>query len=284
MHAENELQLADSVDMNTSAPDDGLILIDEIKVAIFSPEGNEIVTKSDLDRPNLAGAIRGMEDIVFEWLAYLDAKRWKMLPDEAMVDKYLTMIQRDNNLSSDDLKRMFANAGYTYEEGREQLKKMQAVNLMLGNKVRSSLVVPRKEVIAYYEDNPEYEDMELKIARIVIPFDENKTRDQQKRDIKRAVAAKNSPIDWGTAFWVKEEDVAPEKRFIFKMKQGQVSLPKATAEGFEMYRVIERKEKRLKTLDERYQEIVEALTQPKYHELLNKYKKELLDSASIVYF
>src|SRR3989304_1325054 len=104
------------------------ILLDSIKVVIYGVEGTEIITKSDVDRLSLEGKPRTLDDIILERLMYLDAKKFKMQPDEAAIEKHLGAIQRENNLSSNDLKQIFRSAGYSFEEGREQLGMMSAVN------------------------------------------------------------------------------------------------------------------------------------------------------------
>ena len=54
--------------------------------------------------------------------------------------------------------------------------------------------------------------------------------------------------------------------------------------GFELLKMVTKKEKRLKPLDERYREIADILRRPKYEELLTQYKQSLWDASSIVYF
>src|SRR5437867_1197347 len=72
-------------------------LLDTIQAVVYSEEGAEIVTKSDIDRPGLDGSFRTLEDVVLERLMYLDAKRFKILPDQDTIDKHLKAVQRENN-------------------------------------------------------------------------------------------------------------------------------------------------------------------------------------------
>lgn len=73
----------------------GFYLVDSIKAVVYSEDGTEVVTKSDIDRPGLDGSFRTLDDVVLERLMYLDAKRFKILPDEDTIDKHLKAVQRE---------------------------------------------------------------------------------------------------------------------------------------------------------------------------------------------
>ena len=61
------------------------------------------------------------------------------------------MVQREHNLTIDQVKDMFASSGYTFEEGKQQLNILQSVNQMLDFKIRSHLIVPEREITKYYQ-------------------------------------------------------------------------------------------------------------------------------------
>src|SRR6266404_6470612 len=111
-------------DIDTS----NFVLLDQIEVVVYGQEDVEIITKSDIDRPSLGGGFRTKEDIVFEREVLLDAKKHHIPQDEEAVDAYLAQMQREYNLSEDQLEDIFTSAGYTVEEGRAQLQMMQTVN------------------------------------------------------------------------------------------------------------------------------------------------------------
>lgn len=252
--------------------------INMVRVIISTPDGTEIITQADIDRPSLMGAKRTIEELIDERLIFLDAKRHKALSDEEAVDRYLAGVMRDNNLGLDDVKRMFANAGRTFEEGREELKMMQAVSGMMGNKVYSGVIVPRKQVLAYFESHPEYEPANYYISFAFVPFTATKSKQEQEADL-RAQAARDA-ILWGSPFWIRADEIADEKKFIL---ESPTIEPIETTKGFELFKIIEKKPARLRTLDERYNEIVDVLAQPRYEELLNQYKASLHKSATITY-
>ncbi len=262
-----------------------LFLIDTINAVIFGQEDTEVITQSDAQRVSLTGNMRSLDDIVFEGLVFLDAKKHKILPDDDMVDRYLVAIQRENNMKPGDLDMLFAHAGYTYQEGREQLKIMQAVNSMLDFKIRSNLIVSRKDIEQYYHEHPQIQEASYYLQYVVIPFSDTKTHEEQEAELKQfAMHGKGlSGIAWSESFWVNKSDIAQGKDFLFTMKSGDISVPVKTAVGFELYYLKDKKEERARSLDDMRHEIVDILRRPKYVELLNEYKTTLFDASSILY-
>ena len=101
---------------------------------------------------------------------YLDAQRYKINADEEMVDKHLRALQEENKLTLDELNHIFANAGYTPEEGRKQFGMVTVVNQLLDFKIRSRLIIPDKEVVAYYNAHPEQQEAAYLIERGLIEY------------------------------------------------------------------------------------------------------------------
>ncbi len=257
------------------------VLLDGIDAVVFSQHGTEVVTKSDIVRPSLSGEKRTRDDLIFERLVYLDAQKFKMLvPDEEAIDKYLANVQREQNLTEDDLKNIFTQAGYTYQEGRDQFKRMYTVSSMLEFKIRQNVIVPRSQVEAYFQQHPEYEKEAYQIQTGFLPYDE-RDRLEQKKDIFRKNSNQN--IDWNKPFWIEREDIAEDKNFIFAMKPNDVKIDEKE-DGFEFFKLVSKKDERLIPLEERYSQIADILKRPKHDELMEKYKQNLYDTISVLYF
>lgn len=262
-----------------------LQLIDTIEAVVANNEDIQVITKSDVDRPSLAGGMRSRDDIVFERLVFLDAKKHKINPDEAAVDRYLEMIMRENKMTKDELQNVFKAGGYSFEEGRDQFKMIQAVNTMFDFRVRSNLMVPRKDVEAYFNENPEVVAASYLLEYAFVPLAKNKTRTRQKTELEESVNTGRGigRIEWNAPFWVQQSDIAKDKHFIFDLKADQISAPRESSDGFELYRVKEIKTQRTRTLDERYRDIVDILRQPRSEQLMKQYKQELFANASVIY-
>jgi hypothetical protein len=263
-------------------PIPGAYLIDTIKVVIYSEEGTAFITKSDVDKPSLEGQPRTLDTLIFEQLVYEDAKKFKILPDDDEIDKHLKAVQREHNMTLDQLKSVFTSAGYTYEEGRKQFGMMSAINSMLDFKIRSRLIVPEKDVRAYYNAHPELEPASYLIQRAMVPFEPGMT----KQSVWKAAMQNEPSIEalWSTPFVIHKPDLAEDKMFITELAAGDISPAQDVVGGFEMFRMKEVRPERAKPLEERYQEIANLLRKPRYESLMEEYKKSLMDNAAIVYF
>ncbi len=264
---------------------DSAFMIDTIQAVVFSPGGTQVLTRSDVTRPSLSGAQQTLDELIFERLVFMDAQKYKIVPDDDALDKYLAIVQKENNLTLDQLKEVFSSAGYTYAEGREQFKVLQTVNSMLDFKIRSQVIVPRKLVEEYYEQNPVIQEAKSYVQYGFIPYANGKLEAQKKALAYMARAGKEvRDIQWGEPFWVKQNDVADDKAFLFSMKPGEISRAKDRGDGFEVYKVLEASPERIATFDERYAEIADILRRPLFEDLMEKYRNSLFDSVSILNF
>ena len=263
-----------------------LFLIDQIEVVISDVEGVEIITKSDIEKPSLAGGFRPKDELVFERLIVIDAKKHKIPQDEEAVDAYLAQIQREHNLSNEELENIFTSAGYTIQEGRQQLQIMQTVNTMLDVKIRSNLIVPQKDVEAYYNEHPEVIEATYTLERAYVPFSKKISKKQQYTILKRYInnEIKVKGVTWSEPFTVNHSEISETKNFIYTLPVGQISSPQKISGGFEMFKLVAKTPEYKRTLDESYREIVDILRRPKYEELMRNYRDALFEKASIVYF
>ncbi len=260
-------------------------LIDTIEAVMYGTEGAEIITKSDVDHPVIGGGIRTLDDIIFERLIFLDAKKHKIFPEEDLIDRYLVSLQRQNNLSEDDLVGIFEAAGYTLQEGRDQLGMMQVINMMLDFKIRSNLIAPKTAIENYYKENPSIEEASYEIERAFVSFDDHKTKKLQRSELARFAKTGRgiSGIVWTDPFAIMHADLAEDRQFIADMKVGQIAVIELI-NGFELFKLVSSKPERIRTLEERYQEIGDILRQPLYQEMMEGYQKSLFENTAVLYF
>ena len=260
-----------------------LFLIDRIETVVFGPEDTSIITHSDLARPALDGQFRKKDQLILDQLIYQDAKRYNIV-DEAMVDRYMAIIQRENELTLDQIKAMFSEYGYTYQEGRQQLSILNTVNSMIDFKIRSKLIVPENEVRAYYDANPIYTPESYQIARIFVPFADDASRKALRQEVKNKLKlGEDIPgADYSDPFWRDKADLPAEKSFISKMKVGKFSPLQEDSAGIEFFKLIDKRESKLIPFDVRYKEIADTLRMPLYEKLFEEYKNSLYESSVII--
>ena len=274
-----------STPQKPATPAAHLVDQDSLQAVIFTLDGNEIITQSDVMRTSLQGERRTLNDIIFETLVYLDAKKHKIEPDEDAVNRYLAKIMEDNGINLEQMEEIFRQGGRTLKEGREELRKMQAVGSMIDFKIRSNLIVPRKDVEAYDNAHPMIKPARYSLRYVQVPFYTIMSKAEQQKDLMQKI--RDEGIDFlglSDPFWVTHGEVAEEKEFIYALNPGKITPPHVTEDGFEFYYMVEKFEEHRVPLEERYRDIVNTLLQPKYTQLLAEYRTQLFDNASIIYF
>ena len=260
--------------------------IDGIKATIYGDVETVIITESEVRRPSIDGQMRSLEDLILENLIYLDATRMGAIPSPEDIKRHWEEVKRANNLSEEDMKNIASQAGYTIAEAKAHLGKMSSVNQMMDFKVRSGLFIPSREVEKYYNEHPEVESAEYYIAHVIVPFSDLEPPEQQQKRLEQFARTGKGDIRiaWSEPFWIVHNDVAPDKQFIYSMKISQISPPKRTPMGFELFKLVDKKPERLIPLEDRYNDIEHQLKMPKYEQLFEKYKKELFDTYTVVYY
>lgn len=257
------------------------VQVDAIVAVVYGQEGVHVITQSDLQRPGLGGQLRTLQDLIFEGMVYLDALKHKIIIDDDAIDKYLQMIMRENKVTLEQIEQSFKDVGYTVDEGREQLRIMQTVNTMINHRINKNFVIPRKDVERYYTAYPEYASEEYTFEYAFIPDDGS--LDLEERINKMLESQDDhSNFDWTKPFVVQGTDIAEEKAYLRSMLIDTVSKPAKVESGYELYRLVAKKDMRKKTLDERYHEIVEILRRPKMKELQDEYRAKLEKVSSVV--
>ena len=273
-----------SKDAQIGAVPDTAFTIDTIQSVVFGQDGTQVITLSDVTRPSLSGAPQTLDDLIFERLVFLDAQKYRIVPDEDAVDKYLAIVQKENNLTLDQLKEVFSSAGYTYSEGREKFRELQTVNSMLDYKIRSQVIVPRKQVEEYYDQNPVIQEAEYYLQYGFMPYAQGRLEAQKKAFNYMAHTGKEMRgIQWNDPFWIKKSEIADDKAFLFSMNPGSISKPKDRGDGFEVYKLLDKRDEYVVPLDDRYHEIADILRRPVFEDLMEKYKKNLFDAVSILH-
>lgn len=267
------------------------VYLDGIACAVNGPERCEIFCESDKYRHGLAPMMAkndteklelfAFNELVYQnWLQIMD--RQKMDPnDNTIVNNYIDGLCRQNNWSMNDLEKILAQSGYTLQDGIKELKKMYAVNYMSEMKMQG-VVVPENEIEAYYKAHPLYNEPSIKISHAFISYGQATTKEDLVK--KLAKNGQGITIEWEEPFWLKESEMADHMKFLLSVDAGAIADPLETNGGFELFKIIVKKPRRLVSLKKRYNHIVAQLRHEKSSGLFKTYKNQLFDSASIVYF
>jgi parvulin-like peptidyl-prolyl isomerase len=127
----------------------------------------------------------------------------------------------------------------------------------------------------YYNEHPEYTKEEYHLAIATIPEDKLSSADEYLQ---------TSEASWEDLNWVERKDIGEKFACVFSMEKGQTSQAIKTDEHtHQVVKLIDKHDKRLKTLTERELEIEHTLQQERRDKRVQEIDKELLDKATITY-
>ncbi|HVX01439.1 MAG TPA: peptidylprolyl isomerase, partial [Candidatus Babeliaceae bacterium] len=255
--------------------------LDEGVAIVYGSERKSLICASQLGRMGLDGKKRTLDDLIFEELNFQEAMKFKVPCDDQMVDKYISDMRRKHNLSMDDIKQIFRASGYSYEDGREALRKMNVSAMMIEHKIKARMFVALSEVEQYYNEHPVFKETKYELQTVFIPY-AGKSKDQLLTQIEqfKQIGTCDLAIEWSSPFWLKESEIAD---FITKLEPGLISEPQEMKNGLELYKLVRKKDRRLVSFNKRHREITDILRKPKFEKMMAQYESELRNGASIVY-
>jgi hypothetical protein len=262
-------------------------LVDKIDVVVMGYQNTdvfvELIMRSDSERPNLLGQIVPLKQQVKDACYHIDARRLHAVMTEEHIDMVWANLLHAYNLTREGLVEVVKGLGYTEEEARKQLGRINTINQLLDMRVTGNIVIEKAEIEAYYEAHPAYHDGIYTLRRAIIPFDSDP--DIQETELKQQIAthADGLQATWSDQFTVGFSEVAKNKAQIHSAQSGAVVFTGKTHEGFELYKLVARQEPALKTLVEQYDEITDALRQPQAEKLLALYQESLEKKLVIEY-
>lgn len=255
-------------------------VIDGLVAVIMTDEGVDPIFRSDIRRPSLSGTPVSLDDMIISRLTTLEATKLKVMPTDDAIDKYFDSLQTQHKMTRKQLEEALAQAGYTIQEAYTELKHMMANSTMIEYEIKSNLVVSKKAIEKYYNENPEYTQEKYFLKSTTIPFEEDVSPTEQLTSLKKNMKSESfrNTITWGSPFWETNNKLASA---ITTLSTGDMSEPLMGETGFTIYYVIEKESARLLSLEERYQDILTTLRKLRYVELMDKFKARLLANSSV---
>lgn len=292
----NNWSIAENIVSNdNSKKSSKLFYINGIKALIFGADETHLVTTLDIHRPAIfEGRFLEEKEYLTRLLFFEDSRSYKVPVDDDTVDKYLMGIQKEYGLSPDAVKQMFKESGYTYQEGRNALKMLYTNNALLGFKINDRLVVSEQAVSDYYKEHQEIIEPEYLLEIATVNIDEKDNKELMRKRLEESVKEYNEAsvstsvfqdksVHFDVPFWIKESEIAQEKKEITLLKSGQIWIFK-TESGFDLFRLKEKKGKQIRPLDNtKYQEIVDIVRQPIYTKLREEYEEEVWKKFPVLY-
>ncbi len=266
--------------------DSSLKLLDKTMATIYHPEGTIVKCLSDI-RPGLNELPRTLDDVIFEELALLDARMLRINISEEDIDRYLAQLKKQAGYTDAQIAQSFAQLGLTVEQGKEEIRRMQAIQEVTGYRIRDQqqVLVAPKAVERYCEENPQYQEPIYKISQSIFAF--NKSKDKAENLKKLGDIIKSGEIDyittWDEPIEIKLSEISKAQQMITDMKEKEVKVLKETEDGAILIKLVSKTEKRLLSFEERKIEVESFLRAQKYFELAQNYRDDLFAKTKIKY-
>jgi peptidyl-prolyl cis-trans isomerase SurA len=229
-----------------------------------------------------------LNQLIDQKLKDQEIKRVGIKIEEQEIDQTIERIKETNFYTDEDLRDALAEEGLTMEEYRERLKEQILRTRLINLKVRSTIVITKEDITAYYENHPDKYGGKKKyhlynIIAKVPPFADEK----EKLKIKARMDAILTELNAGKSFesvaksysesspdvaggdlglfWL--EELFPQLRNTIKeMKAGEFTPVLDTDKGFQIFFIKEIVQTSGKTLEEVSPEIEKIL----FNEIVEK--------------
>ncbi|MFH1644248.1 MAG: SurA N-terminal domain-containing protein [bacterium] len=236
------------------------------------------ILKSDLEKPRIGNNAKPytLDQLIMEEILYQKAAdpKAQVLPTKAEIDRQITAMKIANNLDEmheEEFEKQLKEEGFTLDEYRNQLARILASEKVKHLEINEKLVITSQQVEDYFKKNPEYskEACWIKIADVPAEIADKKI-DKEK-------------LKWEDLGWINKSEVAPDLAFVFDMKKDEISKPVKRDDQLQIIWVVDKKNRRLKTLEERYVDIERKLQNDKRHKLEHEFEDEIKKESTIVY-
>ena len=291
-------------------------VVDKIVVVV----NNEIITQREVDimlgpiygqyRNMYKGEelIKQLEDVrekilkqlIEDRLIFSEAKKLNIVVEEKEVDAKIDEMK--NKVGSEaDLESMLNEQNLTLNELRARYKEKIMIRKLIDQKVGAKIIITPLEVKNYYNDNKDsfMQPEEIKLRAILIKPKQEKggetgalqlMRDLVKRlkegcdfaGLAKEYSDDPAASEGGLMGYVKKGDLMPQiEDIVFKLKEGEVTGIIKSPLGYHVFKVDEKKVRRMRELVEVRQDIDEFLYRAKASQRLKGWIDSLSKSAYI---
>ncbi|MDP3730664.1 MAG: peptidylprolyl isomerase [Candidatus Omnitrophota bacterium] len=294
----------------------GAAVVDKIVVVV----NNEIITQREVDimlapiygqyRSMYKGEelIRMLEDVrekilkqlIEDRLILSEAKKLNIAIEEKEVDAKIDEM-RSKVGSEQDLENMLNEQNLTLNELRARYKEKIMIRKLIDQKVGARIIITPLEVKNYYNDNKDsfMQPEEIRLRAILIKPKKEQggeagslqlIRDLMKRlregcdfeSLAKEYSDDPAAAEGGLMGYVKKGDLMPQiEEIVFKLKEGEITGIIQSPLGYHIFKVEEKRVRRMRELAEVRQDIEEFLYREKASQRLKGWIDSLAKSAYI---
>lgn len=240
------------------------------------------ILQSDVDKPQIMneGQPLPLQDLIAQELLVQHAAKMHMAPSLEDVNRQVASFREGmkKQLNVDTLdEEMFVaelkKYGFTPDEYKQQVGRSLAITQVKRAEESEKAVVSFQDVEAAYKKHPEYVEEAYHIELCTIPNGPKNHADFGTS--KTAV--------WDDLGWIKPKDLSSDLKIVTTHKTGEIIGPVTQGDDTRLIKLVEKRERRLKTLAEAYSSIERKIQRKRGKTIFENLEKRLRESASIVY-
>jgi parvulin-like peptidyl-prolyl isomerase len=237
------------------------------------------ILRSDLDLPRIEkeGGKYSLDEAIMEELFVARSVEQHLLPNGVDVERQVVAFKIQNGMSdmSDSaFEAQLKESGFTLKMYKNQLGRLMSVENVKRAEVSEKTFVSAQDVEEYFHKNPVYSKEEYLLFACTIPED---------KISQKGTFLSDPNVEWDDLGWIAKQDLKKDYAFVPNMKKNEISEPVKIDGVYQVLKLADSKDKRLRSLDERYGEIERKLQQEKRETFLKKFEKEMKEKANIVY-
>jgi len=249
-------------------------LVDRVVAVIYHPEDRILITQSDL-RPDLNGTERTLEQLILQKLMVLDAKAIKAEVTDVEVDRILSQVQTSLKMSRDEMVKYIESMGYTLDEAREQMREMQLVEQIIDYRVRSKVMVPRREIDTYCIEHPLEHEATISFSQADVSLKEYQEWEKTKKGFEQ--------LTWEDPLTLNISGIAADKKFLTTLEKGDIAKISEQGDKVRLVMITGKTEKVIVPACERIKDVTQLLSKDRFEKRMEAYEKELKNQATIQY-
>lgn len=236
------------------------------------------ILQSHLQQPRITkeGSHFTLDEAIMEELINQKAAEMQVLPSMADVDRQIVAFKIQNNLtdlSDSEFESEIKQHGFTLKMYKHQLARSLAVNNVQRAEMSEKLLITTQEVEEHFKKHPKHTREEFHLSMCIVPEEQLETVEAYLKD---------TTTTWEDLGFIALKDLGASFACAQTMKVGDTSAPIKMGNEHQVIKLVEKRERRLKTLDERYADIERQLQQERKASFIKQFESDLKSKASIV--
>ncbi len=240
-----------------------------------------------------------LEKMITDLLLLQEAEKMVGMDPDEQLRLWLENLKKENNINTDaELIRALQQQGVDFEEWKKKMKENMMRDAVISSEVRRNIVVDDSEIVNYYKLHPEEftELPEYKLRAIYLSAEGgNEEVEAKKREINEKISSgedigslaskysdgpeKENQGELGS--FIKGELEKDLEQAVEKLKVGEIAPWLKVRAGWFLLKLEERKESRLKSIEEARGEIEEKFFNERSQKKLEEFLKKLKERSHI---